>query len=177
MKKALLLSIIILSLSCKQGSKEAIENKANIDTVEINKPEKFVIEMNLKLSNSDGLRLFANGVFISNNRMMNINITEQVIKSEDFKTVVLDLPDNIKPDYEVGIALGGKEVKKVDFQSIKISYGDVEVFVSPDKISEYFYFSSDINYNPEKGMIQTQKIDGKHNPIMYVKASVIDQFN
>ena len=43
---------------------------------------------------------------------MNISITEEVSKSENGKTVIFDLPEEIKPDYEVGINLGQNGIKK-----------------------------------------------------------------
>ncbi len=179
MKKITLLLVLAIAFSCENKNKNKEEEKKDIleEKVEEKKPEKFVIELTMRMDNSDGFRLFANGVFINNNRTMNINITEQISKSDNFETVTLDLPESIRPDYEVGIALGSKEEKTIEFQQAKISYGDIEFLVSPDKMEEYFYFSKDINYNAENGTIKTQKVNGRHDPIMYLRKNVVDKFN
>jgi hypothetical protein len=176
MKKIILLALIAVTFSCKNEKTQTPTEEAVVE-VEEKKPEKFVIELTMRMDNSDGLRLFANGVFINNNRVMNINITEQISKSDDFNTVILDLPENIRPDYEVGINLGSKEVKKIEFMQIKISYGNIEFIVTPDKLNDYFYFSKHIAYVPEIGTIQTRQVDGKHDPIMYLKKNLVDKIN
>ena len=176
MKKIILLAALVASFSCK-NREEQTSKEEPVAKVEVKKPEKFIVEANFKLDKGDNFRLFANGVFINNTRTMNINITEQVSSSENGQTLVFDLPEGVRPDYEVGVNLGSKEIKKIEFLQIKISYGNIEFIVTPDKIGEYFYFSQNIDYNPESGTIQTKKVDGKHNPIMYFKPHIIKEIN
>lgn len=176
MKKIILLALIVVSFSCKNKEKQTPKEEPKKEA-EVKKPEKFIIEATFKLEKSDDFRLFANGIFVNNTRTMNLSITEEVTRSENTQTLIFDLPEGVRPDYEVGINLGSKERKRIEFLEVKISYGDIEFIATPDKISDLFYLNEYINYTPENGVFQTQDANGKHNPIMYLKKDIVDQLN
>lgn len=176
MKKIALMLILALSFSCKNDKTASEQDKNAVsEIVEPPKPKKFIVELEMKYAKSESIRLFANGVFINNSRTMNISLTEKIDKSEDFNNVILDFPENIKPDYEVGLALGSDTENTIEIARIKISYGDIEFVVSPNELKNYFYFSKYVDYNEETGILITNKIDGKLNPTMYLNGNIVDQ--
>ncbi|MCF6279453.1 MAG: hypothetical protein L3J14_03815 [Flavobacteriaceae bacterium] len=177
MKKVFFVALILVLASCNNDKvapkKENVEVKPEV-IVPI-KPEIFVIELKLKYSESEDIKLFATDVFINNNRTMNINVTEKVAKSDDFKPVLLDFPENIKPDYQVGISFGTKKPKTIEVKSIYISYADTEFNIPSQELNNYFTFNKFVDYNAETGQIQTKKIAGKHNPLMFFRRKILDK--
>lgn len=176
MKKIILFVLIAISFSCNNKKVQSTD-EGQIQIYKAKKPEKFVIEVTFKLDKGDNFRLFANNIFLNNTRTMSINITEEVSSSKDGRTLVFDLPEGIRPDYEVGINLGSDKIKKIQFIETKVSYGNVEFIATPYNIKEFFYLNQYVDYNPEDGVLQTKEIEGKHNPIMYLKKDVVDKLN
>jgi hypothetical protein len=177
MKKIALIVLIVLIGSCKDNKEEPVKKDAIVDSeiMEPAKPDKFSVVIELKYSESEDVKLFANGIFINNNRRMNITIIEKVNKSENFKTVLLDFPEDIKPDYQVGLSFGTKVVKSIEINTIKISYGDVEFNISSHELKDYFTLNKFFDYNPETGVLQTKKVDGRLSPIMFLRKKIIDK--
>jgi len=106
---------------------------------------------------------------------MNISITEKVTQSDNFKTIQLDFPEDIKPDYQVGLSFGTKVVKSIEINKIHISYGNNEFDIAPQELNDYFTFNKFLDYNPETGVLQTKKVDGRLNPIIFLRRKIIDK--
>lgn len=172
MKKVFLVMLVLISCNNKKPQEE--KNLEIIEVVEVSKPDKFIIELELKSSESDVVSLSGNNLFINNNRTMNIGLKEKIIKSGGFKTLVLDWPENIEPDYSVSLNLG-KTVKSIEIKGVRMSFGDVEFVISPKEFKKYFITSKYIDYNPETGILLTKKIEGKSNPILYIQKHIIDR--
>lgn len=175
MRKIFFVVLVISIVSCKNDkslTEKVVEPVEEV--VEVKKPKKFIIELELKLSESDIISLSGNDLFINNNRTINIGLKEKVTKSEGFKTIVLDWPENIEPDYSVALN-AGKVVKSIVLKEVRMSYGDVEFVILPQEFKEFFITNKYIDYNPETGVLQTKKNGGKSNPILYIKKHIIDK--
>jgi len=159
--------------SCKNDKSEPA--KEVIVQNEIVNLEKFLLEVELKYSQADEIKLFANDVFINNKRRMNISVIEKINKKDVFTTKALDFPENIKPDFQVGLSFGNKIVKSVEIKRIHISYGEAEFDISSQDLNNYFTFNKFISYNVETGVLQTKKIEGKYNPLMFLRKKIIDK--
>ena len=177
MEKLIFVFLMVTIVSCKNNKEESVKKDAIVDSeiIEPTKPNKFIVSIELKYSQSEDIKLFTNDVFINNNRSMSISIKEKVTKSDNFKTVLLDFPEDIKPDYQVGLSFGTKIVKTIEIKNIRISYGDVEFAFTSQELNDYFVFNKFIDYNPETGLIQTKKADGRLNPIMFLRGKIMDK--
>lgn len=176
MKKLFLAIITLIFISCDTKKPEVVEEPIVVENeVKKEKPNKLIIIAELKYSQSEDIKLFATNVFINNNRSMNINITEKVNKSDTFNNVTLDFPDNIKPDYQLGINLGVKIPKTIEIKNMNVSFGDSEFSIQGTELNDYFTFNKFLEYNPENGLITTNLVDGKLNPIMFFRRKIIDQ--
>jgi hypothetical protein len=177
MKKIAFIILIVMMSSCKNNTGEPPKEDTAAETkiIELAKPNKFSVTIELKYSQPEDIKLFSNDVFINNNRSMSISVKEKVAKSDNFKTVLLDFPKDIKPDYQVGVSFGTKVVKSIEIKSVRVSYGDVEFAFTSQELNNYFVFNKFIDYNPETGLIQTKKADGRLNPIMFLRGKIMDK--
>lgn len=175
MKKVILVTLVFLIISCKNNkgelAKEATEEIT--EEVTVKKPEKLIVELELKYSESDEIILSSSKVFINNNRTMNLSVIEKVKKSDEFKTIILDFPENIKPDYQIYVNFGNKEEKSIEIKGVKITYGEVSYDVSPQEMNNYFNFNKYIKYNSEKGIMTIKKDNGKLNPLMFFRRKIV----
>ena len=55
----------------------------------------------------------SNDIFLNNAQAMDLYITQRIAPNETAKDVVFKLPENIVPDFNIGISLGTKKVKEV----------------------------------------------------------------
>jgi hypothetical protein len=177
MKKIVFVFLMVTIVSCKNNKEESVKKDTIVDSeiMEPAKPNKFIVSIELKYSQTEYIKLFTNDVFINNNRSMSISLKEKVTKSNKFKTVLLDFPEDIKPDYQVGVSFGTKVVKSIEIKSVRVSYGDVEFAFTSQELNNYFVFNKFIDYNPETGLIQTKKVDGRLNPIMFLRGKITDK--
>ena len=177
MKKIFFALLTLVLVSCN-NEKPKVEEKSEIieEQIETVKPVKFSIELRLKFSESEEIKLSASNIFINNSRTMNISVTQKMDKSEAFKTVVLDLPENINPDGQIMLSFGTKKPKTIEFENIIIKNRELEFKLTSQEINNYFTYNKFIVYNPETSVITTKKVDGRHNPILLLRKKIIDKF-
>ena len=60
---------------------------------------------------------------------------------------------------------------------IKVSCGDTEFVCGSENITDLFYINDYIDYAPETGVLQTKTVNGKHNPVIYLRADIVDQLS
>jgi ASC-1-like (ASCH) protein len=177
MKNIFLAMLTLVLISCSNEKPKVEEKPETIEEkVEVVKPTKFSIELRLKYSESEEIKLSASNIFINNSRTMNISVIQKMGKTESFKTVVLDFPENINPDEQITLSLGTKKPKSIEFENIKIKNGEIEFDLTPQELNDYFSFNKFIVYSQETGIITTKKVDGRHNPILLLRKKIIDKF-
>jgi hypothetical protein len=177
--KFLVCLLVLFSFACNQDksekSGESIEPE--VEEVITQKPNKLIFEVELTTTEPDDFRLLANEVFLNNNQFMDISITHKLNANETSKVMQFVFPENIKPDFQLGFSLGTKKTKSVEIKSINLSYGDVVYNVIPSELVKYFRTNKFIDYNEESGALTTKKIDGKHNPIIFLRKNFLTKIS
>lgn len=178
MKKVFFTLITLVLISCN-NEKPKVEGKSEIieEKIQVNEPNQFIMDLNLKSSETDVLKMFANNIFINNERTMNISLSGKINKSENLSTMSFSFPKDIKPDVQVYFSLGTKNEKKIYIENINLSFGQTKFSIKANELEDYFAFNQFVNYNSETGEISTKKVNGKHNPLMILRRKIIDQIN
>lgn len=177
MKKLTLVLLVITFFSCKNEENVAEKAKQQNNKLEqkIEKKNRLVFEIDFKTTKPDDFILFSNDVFLNNSQFMNFIITHKMNSNENQKVIKFEVPDEIKPDVSLGLILGRENEKAITVKLIKVHTNNVEYLISPDELNDYFTFNKFIEYNPETGIINTKRIDGKYNPTMFLRKKIINK--
>ena len=174
--KNLIIAIVIIAafVSCnkEKSQKEEVKEPAK-EVVEVEE-NKFSVELRVRYSKPDELKLFASDIFISNRRTMDIRISEKIKKSKEFNTIKFDLPNDLIPDRETGLLLGSNNENTIYIELLKVSFGDIEYLIQPEELETYVTFNKYIEYNIETGTIKTKKVNGTLNPIIFLRRKILD---
>ena len=166
--KLLTLVLLIVASSCKE-EKIAEENQSTETEIEKKKSKKLQCEVDLTTSHPDEFKLFSNNVFLNNNQSMSISIAQKLNQNETNKRISFEFPENIVPDYNLGISLGNKNVKTVALNNVKISFGIINYQIPADSLDKYFTTNRFVEFDKESKTYSTKKIDGNHNPMIFLR--------
>lgn len=81
--------------------------------------------------------------------------------------------ENISNNFRIG--LGNTEVKEVEIESIEVSYGEKAININSIELSNYFKFNEFISQDVNSNILQTKQINGKHTPMIYLKAEFLKE--
>ena len=168
----LVLLISIALLACKNNSKE--DQSTNTAKQEDKVRKELVVVLNFKTNKKDVFRIMLNNIIVDDLQKKNIQIFEEVIPSSAVDKISAKFdPENISN--QILINLGNKEVKKVEIENVFVSYGQNQVNIkTPQEMEEYLNFNKFIDRDPSSTTLQTKKVDGRHNPIINLKRSLIN---
>ncbi len=173
MKRVLLLLVLSI-LACNDQPEPPKET--NVKSVEtVKKPRVLEIKFSFESNAPEDIKLIANDIFLNNAQAMDLYITQRIAPNETAKDVVFKLPENIVPDFNIGISLGTKKVKEVKIKSVVISIGDLLYDIGPKDLMTYFRPNKFINYDEDAGILKTSMIDGKHNPVIFLRKPYVDK--
>lgn len=171
-KKTILLFAILFAItSCKEEQPKKAEVKPQNTTAVEKKeaPKKVVLELDVEMTQPEDLVLFSNEIFLNNGQFMNLRVTQKINSNETSKHVVFELPENVRPDFNLALSLGNKEVKEIKLSNIKFSYGANTIKINNEDLDKYFTFNRFTSYNKDANTITTKKISGKLNPVVLLK--------
>lgn len=170
----------LILTGCKEDVKTEPSGESNVQAESTNiikKEPNLVLNFNIKTSEPDEFSIKANDVFLNNNQFMDIKIKQKLNFNELDKNIKFEFPDRTIPDYQLMISLGIKKPKEVEVKYISIEYGDTFFDIPSDKVNDYFTLNKFIEYSPETGIIKTKKVDGQHNPLMFVRRKILDSLS
>ena len=173
MKKVVLALMLVGTLiACKNNTKETEVKESTKQVQEIEK--ELVVKIRFKTNKKDIFRIMLNNVIVDDLQKKNIQVFEEVIPSTDVDQIIAKFdPDNISNN--ILINLGSKQVKKVDIESIFVSFGKNELNIkSAQDMSKYLVFNKFIDRDSTSTTLNTKKVDGKHNPVINFKRNVIN---
>lgn len=173
MKKVLLVLLISIALvACKNNSKE--EQATEIAKQEEKERKELVVIFNFKTNKKDVFRIILNNIIVDDLQKKNIQIFEEVIPSSSIDQITAKFdPKNISN--KILINLGNNEVKKVEIENIFVSYGQNQVNIkTPKEMEKYLIFNKFIDRDSSSTILQTIKVEGRHNPAIIFKRNVIN---
>ena len=168
MRKLILVFITVLLFACENKEKEV----ATVNKVEA-QPE-LIVTINFKTNKADEFKLMLNNVIVDEFQKKNIEITEKVVASN--KTDIIKAKfgsKNISKNFQIG--LGNKEVKVVEIETIKFSYGKKSMLIKASELADYFVFNKYVTFEDNTSKIVTKKIEGKHAPKMTLKSKTLSK--
>jgi len=168
MKKLLLVLLLVSAFACKTENKE--ENKSQ--TV-VEKPvNELIVTINYKTSIDDEFKLSLNNVKVDDFQRKSIVITEKVTKTTNPDKVVANFGENFSKGFTINF--GPKQVKEIEIQSIDFSYGANSLSIPPADLQKYFRFGKHITLDKESNTLKTQKVDGRHVPLIFLKQNAVN---
>ena len=164
----ILISLILLP-SCNQGVKEnpVVEEP-------IKKAKQLVVEATIKVSKPAEIKLFANKIFLSNDQEMNISITHKLNAISDAKDVQFKFPEELNPDYQLGLSLGTKYEKEIELNKLTLSYGETKFIIEPETLDDYLVFNKFIDIDTVTNKLTTNKLGNNHNPMVFFRRKILD---
>lgn len=148
--------------------------KQDVKEVDVQQAKQFIFSVDLETSSPDEFILFSNDVFLNNDQFMNVNIKQKLHSNETEKKMIFKLPQEIFPDYNLGFVLGRNTEKKIKINKIIVQYGEKNLTIPSEKLSDYFQFNRFIEVDKE-GTISVIKKDNKLNPVMFLKKTYINK--
>ena len=134
-----------------------------------------MFEIDLETTEPDDIMLSSYNIFIKNSQFMNIAITHSLHSNETVKKILFEFPEDIRVDTQLGLSLGKKKVKQIRINQIDISFGNTKFVVTPDNIEDYFTTNKFVEYDKEAQLFQTKSVDGKHNPMIFLRKKFLTQ--
>ena len=177
MKNVVVLLLIMLCIACKSEQNEPVkENKSASESIQKEEKSKaLVLEFDLETSEPEDMRLVTVNTFLNNGQFMDLFITQKFNANETSKKFKFELPENIAPDNFLGLSFGTKTVKEVKINSIKLTYGDLNYNIPSDAVLDYFNTNNFVDYDETSKTFKTKKVEGKHNPILFLRKLYIDK--
>ena len=170
--KFIILILLTLSIiSCNESNQQKNPKEIEPD----NFKKGLTIEFNFKTSKSDQFKIMMNNIKVDEFQKKNIQIIENVINSAGDDNIVADFdPNNLSK--QIVIHIGGKIEKEVVINGILISYGDKQFHLtSPEEFNSNLVFNKFIVRDSTTNKLTTKRIDGRLNPTIRIKNSLINQ--
>lgn len=166
MKKIILVGLVILfTFSCSNEPKK--ESKPiEIEKVKETKKE-FIVKISFRTNKSDSFILMLNNIVIDEFQRKDINIKEEVSQASNFELITANFGESISESFRINI--GNKEVKNVEIDFIKISFGEKKLEMSSRELGNYFSFNDFVSYDTINSKFETRRIEGKHYPFLILK--------
>lgn len=172
MKKLIYLLFFIIAFFGCNNDKSNVQKEAKLDKT---KPKSLSIDFNFRTSEADEFRVMINNIEVDEFQKKNIQIIENVTKSTSDDNIVANFDAN-NLSKQVVIHLGSKTEKEVTINGVLISYGDKQFnLTSPQDFNSSLVFNKFIVRDSTSNVITTKRIDGKLNPTIRLKNSLINQ--
>ncbi len=171
MRKLLVLTAIVLLYACDKA-KENTQTESNpieANSADQENPNQLSFVIDLETDKPEAVRLFSNDIFLNNKQSLSIGVSQRLSSEETSKIIEFTFPEEIKPDYNLYFSFGTKLEKTVTVKSITMSFGEKEISLATKELPNYFLFNKFIDYDEENGVITTKKVDGQHNPLMWLR--------
>lgn len=178
-KKSILLytlCLVFFSISCKTNKND----KKEIETVvksNSNKPElldKYALQVEMKFkTNSNGLYQIKFRDRNSNSKPIISYLTVQDTLKNQIILGEYDLEKNDIPSY-VQFILSENENQKINFNYIKLTTDEVQLFIDKNNFSDYITTSSYVNYDNLTGLLTTKKVEDKFIPVFSLNKKALD---
>lgn len=160
-------------VSNKTSEKGKPEAQESIPDSKIAK--KLIMDFDLELTEVEDIKLISTDIFLNNGQFMDLYIYQKLNGNETTKTVHFELPEGIVPDGNIGISFGTEKVKEVKINHIYLSLGDVSFDIPSEEIENYFRTNQFITFDTDKKVFITQKVNGRLNPILFLRKPFIDK--
>ncbi len=177
MRKLFFFLLILNITSCtgNQIKSKKESQKTTDDVISVENNNQLVVEVDLETSVTENMRLIVPNIFLNNGQYMDLYIMQHFNANEKSKTIRFQLPKNVVPDFNMGLSLGSKEVKEVNIKSIKISFNEITFNINSENITTYFKTNKFVDFDKEQKTFKTKKVDGKHNPILFLRKFYIEK--
>lgn len=166
MKKTLLVFLFVSILACKS------DNQDQVTIVEEKPVNEFIVQLNYKSNFDDEFKLSLNNIKVNEFQKKNIQIIETVAKTTNLDKIVANFGENFSRSFTINF--GMKKLKEIEIQSIDLTYGTNNLVVSPEELEKYFRFSKYITLDLDTKTLKTQKVDGKHVPLIFLNQTAIN---
>jgi len=166
MRKVVLVFITVLLFACENKEKTtSIGNKLEVQ------PE-LMVTINFKTNKADEFRLRLSNVIVDEFQKKSIEIIEKVVASNNIDIIKAKFgPKNISKNFQIG--LGNKEVKVIEIETIKLSYGKKTILINASELADYFVFNKYATFEADTFKVVTKKVEGKHAPKMTLKGKTL----
>ena len=159
----------LIIISCKNAIEEplVVEEKSA-------PAEKLIVDFSFKTDQQDTFRIMMNNIEVDELQKKNIQFSEEVAPSSSFENFHAEFDANNMSN-NVVINLGNKSIKKVEIESIKITYGDNEIIAStPVQLKEYFVLNKFVTLDSVGSTLSTNRVDNQHFPAISLKRKSIN---
>ncbi|WP_417888450.1 hypothetical protein [Xanthomarina gelatinilytica] len=178
-KKTLtILTALITLVACKETESKPDNAKSKKELVVTEKKEeskKLVVELDIETDQPEDLVLYSNEIFLNNGQFMNLRITQKLNSNETKKHVAFEFPDNVKPDYNLGLLLGRKNEKELKITNLQLTFGSFKLSIPENEFDKYFVFNKFVDYQKDTNTIVVKKVGGKLNPTISLKRKYLNQ--
>ncbi|MEZ4856884.1 MAG: hypothetical protein R2812_10470 [Gelidibacter sp.] len=169
-KKGCFILLLISIFGCQNQEKN--NSKSKNQEKELLKKE-FVVTINFKSNKSDTFDLYLYNIIKDEYQSKYIVISEKTIPTSEMENITANFGENISRNFRINF--GNNEVKDIQIKSIEISFGPNKIFIDPEDLTQYFNFNEYIFQDSDTYVLHTQQIDGKHNPIIYLKSEYLGE--
>lgn len=161
MKKLIFITLSIIVFSCENKTKDTITK----DRTE--PPKNFVVNIKFKTNKVGEIKLALYNIVPNTSQNVWIQINEEVVATPTLDNVTANFGENISNSFRIGF--DNKTERKFEFEWIRISYGKREIEIYPEDLTQYFTLNEFIVQNPISLELETKKINGKYNPLLFLK--------
>ena len=174
MKKIVVILVLLsLLIACNNGTQESKKNEATKKAVEDVKKE-LVVKIKFKTNKQDVFRIIIYDIVIDDLQKKNIQIFEEVVPSTEVDQIIAKFDSN-NISNNIAINVGNEQEKKVEIESIFVSYGQNQIDIkTPQEINKYLFFNKFIERDSTTTILQTKKVDGTHYPVVNFKRNLIN---
>jgi hypothetical protein len=167
--------MVLFSCQNDQNSTKKEDNSTSNNAVEVKKTKTLILEIDIETSTPEDIKLMSLNTFLNNGQFMDLFIIQKMNANETSKKIRFEMPKNITPDNLLGISLGTKSVKEVKINSINLSFGDLNYNIESEAVLDFFYTNRFVDYDETSKTFKTKRVDGKHNPILFLRQLYIDK--
>lgn len=173
MKNTILILVIALIVSgCKSDTNQTKDQNQPESVKEMKEEKKeFIVDLSFKTNNSYSIQMVLYNISIDEYQSKYIVINEKVEPTSTTDKITANFQENISNNFRINF--GNQEVKEIELPSIEVSYGSNKLSILASELSTYFDFNEFIEQDPTTFKLRTKKVEGKHNPTIYLKQQYI----
>jgi hypothetical protein len=171
MKSLFLTLLLIAALACKSDSKKKLNVEAQTEAKEQEK--ELTVIINFKTNKPDDFKLMLNNIVIDEFQKKNIHIIETVASSTSFEPFRANFGKRNISNYLV-FNLGNKEQKEIKINTIEFTYGENTILINKSNFNKFLRVNQFIDYDKNNFSIKTKQVEGKHNPSIFARKTLID---
>ncbi len=161
MKKLIFITLSLIVFSCQNKSEETIVKGI------VGPKKDFVVNIKFKTNKAGEIKLALYNIVPNTSQNVWIQINEEVVATPTLDNVTANFGENISNSFRIGF--DNKTERKFEFEWIRISYGKREIVIYPEDFTQYFTRNEFIVQNPISLELETKKINGKYNPLLFLK--------